>query len=227
MPNIVKNTTILNPLDLIMPHSCRGCGRVGNVLCKHCENYIISQRQNLCPNCKQPTTGKCKNCKDLPPVYSIGPREDLLDLIIHNFKYNSVRALGPKLASLLNKSLPQDLKHASIVPLPTATNHIRSRGLDHTLIIAKHLARLRDYKVEQLLIRDKNTVQVGADKTTRQKQADSAYAINPRIEIDPSKTYILLDDVWTTGASMKSATKKLQQAGAKNVIIALLAVSRI
>ena len=225
MPNIVKNTTILNPLDLIMPHSCRGCGHVGNILCDSCKNYIISQHKNLCPNCKCPTAGKCQKCKDFPTAYTFGMREGLLATLIHDFKYNSTRTLGPKLAELLNETLPDDIKHAIIVPLPTATNHIRTRGLDHTLLIAKHLARLRSCRVQKLLIRAKNTVQVGADKATRKKQADAAYNLNPRLKIDPKEVYILLDDVWTTGASMKSAIKKLQQAGAKNIIVVLLAVS--
>lgn len=228
MPNHVKNTTIPHLIDLIIPHSCRGCDHIGDVLCDCCKKHIASSHVNLCPQCKTPNkNGKCKKCKNLPPIYSIGPREDLLDTLIHDFKYNSVRALGSKLAELLNASLPQDLDNIVIVPLPTATHHIRSRGLDHTLIISKHLARLRHYETAKLLLRAKNTVQVGSDKKTRLSQADNAYIINQKIEINPNKTYLLLDDVWTTGASMKSAIKKLRQAGAKNIIIALLAVSRI
>jgi predicted amidophosphoribosyltransferase len=173
----------------------------------------------------QPSHGKCNNYKNLPTIYVLGPREGLLKTLIHDYKYNSVRALGPEFADLLDQTLPQTLKCATIVPLPTATNHIRSRGLDHTLIIAKHLARHRSCRVQKLLVRAKNTVQVGTDKATRKKQADAAYNLNPRLKIDPKETYILLDDVWTTGASMKSAIKKLQQAGAKNIIVVLLAVS--
>ena len=41
MPNIVKNTTLPSLLDILAPHSCRGCGRIGNVLCNRCKNNII------------------------------------------------------------------------------------------------------------------------------------------------------------------------------------------
>ena len=226
MLNIVKNTTFPSLLDLLMPHSCRGCGHVGNVLCDRCKNYIISQRINLCPQCKKPNkTGKCQKCKKLPPTYSIGFREGFLNDLIHDFKYHPIRALGPKFAELLDNSLPHSLDDVIIIPLPTATNHIRARGLDHTLLIAKHLARLRNYKVSKLLIRAKNTVQVGSDRKSRLTQASTAYAINPKISINPEITYLLLDDVWTTGASMQAAIKKLQQAGARKIIIALLAIS--
>ncbi len=225
---IVKNTTILNPLDLIMPHSCRGCGYVGDVLCGRCKNYIISSRENLCPSCKQPSlNGKCPNCPNLPPAFSLGPREGLLNDLVHDLKYHSVRALGVKLAKLLDATLPQDLDQAVIVPIPTATHHIRARGLDHTLLIAKHLSRLRCYQVEKLLLRTKNTTQVGANRTARLNQAEAAFSLNKHCAINPDRTYILLDDVWTTGATMKSAIKKLRNSGAKNIVIALLVISCI
>ena len=51
--------------------------------------------------------------------------------------------------------------------------------------------------------------------------------ISQKIKINPDTTYILLDDVWTTGASMQSAIKKLQQAGASKIIVAILSLSRI
>ena len=51
--------------------------------------------------------------------------------------------------------------------------------------------------------------------------------INKKLNIDRNKTYVLLDDVWTTGASMKAALKKLREAGALKIIILVLAVNRL
>ena len=215
---IVKNTTIINPLSLIAPHSCRGCGRLGEVLCDCCKNNILKQRQ----------APKLKNLpNNFPPVFMVDKRSGLLDILIHDLKYNSVRALAPKLAELLDNSLPTLPPDSIIVPLPTATQHIRARGLDHTLLIAKHLAKIRHFKVKKLLIREKNTVQVGSDRKTRLAQAKAAYSVSQKAKINPNTTYILLDDVWTTGASMKAAVKKLQQAGVSKIIIALLATSSL
>lgn len=229
MPNIVNNTTLPSLLDLIFPHSCRGCGRIGNVFCKDCKNYIITHRQNFCPYCKKPSpAGKCLSfsCQNFPPTYVISNRNGLLGELIHNYKYYSIRALAHPLAELLDVSLPPKLPANSVlVPLPTATHHIRTRGLDHTLLIAKHLSKIRHLPLEKVLIRNKNTVQVGSDRSKRLVQASLAYSINPQYKIKPTTTYILIDDVWTTGASILSAAHKLQSAGAKDIIIALLAYS--
>ena len=224
---IVKNTTIISPLDLVAPHSCRGCGRIGYALCDRCKNYIITHHQNTCPGCKKPNpTGDCPTCKNLPPTFVVDERKDLLDNLIHSLKYNSIRSLAKPLAEILDHALPRISTPVSIIPLPTINKHIRERGLDHTHLIAKHLAKLHpNYKTTKYLIRDKDTIQVGSTRSSRLSQAASAYKIAPHFTPDPSTTYILLDDVWTTGASLLSAFSLLKKAGAKHIIIAILAYS--
>ena len=226
MLNNVNITTIINPLDLLAPHSCRGCGRIGTVLCDRCKNYILKTKCDVCPHCKSKTkNGICKNCPDLPPVFIIGERSGLLGNLIHDYKYNSVRSLSQPLAEIFSKKLPSYSK-AYLVPLPTASHHIRSRGFDHMMLIAKRLSKLTNYKIVPILIRAKNTVQVGTDLETRKTQAKSAYVLK-NTSIDQNATYILLDDVWTTGASMRASIKLLQQAGVKQIIVAILAINSL
>lgn len=228
MTLIVKNTTLIGPFDLIAPHTCRCCGRTGEVLCIRCKKYINTSIFNKCPNCKaDKSSPKCPKCLDFPPCFIIGPREDLLATLIHDFKYYSIRAIGVKLAELMADRLPDFPDNTFIVPLPTATHHIRERGFDHTYYVAKRIAKLKHIKVARLFVRTKNTVQVGADKTTRELQAEQAFMVKDDAHIDPSATYILFDDVWTTGASMKTAVKKLRETGAKKIVIALLANSSL
>ena len=117
----------------------QGCGRIGEVFCECCKNYLLSSRQNFCPNCKQKIPAKtrpakpqkftslCPNCKDLPPIYVVSSRDSILGALIHDYKYYSVRALARPLAELLAEALPDNLSEdAILVPLPTAT-HPRDR----------------------------------------------------------------------------------------------------
>ena len=227
MTFIVKNTTLPSLPEVIAPHICRGCNAIGSILCERCKNHIIKTKQDICPECKKPKlTLICPNC-NLPSTFCIGERNDLLDELIHDFKYNSIRPIGKAFVDILNEILPELSDNSVLVPLPTSNKHIRQRGIDHTLFIAKRLAKKRNIKVQKLLIRAKDTVQVGADHSTRITQANKAYTINQKTKINSNYTYILFDDVWTTGASMKSAIKKLQMAGAKNIIVVLLAVSKL
>lgn len=218
MPKIVKITTFPSLLDVIMPHSCRGCGALGSVLCERCKkhNNFYDARVDA----------KMRNEKDFAEAYAVGVRTGLLAGLIHEYKYNSVRAAGKVLAELLAEKLPE-IPGAVIVPVPTSTKHVRERGFDHTLKLAKRVARAKNWEVQRILTREKNTVQVGADKKTREKQAAEAFSVNPKAKIDKNRTYVVLDDVWTTGASMKAAVKKIRAAGAEEIIVALLAVNNV
>ena len=227
MSTIVKNTTIISLLDLLAPHSCRGCSRIGDPLCDCCKNYIISQYHNLCPICHTSNfNGKCQKCQKLPPIFIAGNRSDLIGKLIHDFKFNSVRALARPLAEVLNAIIPSINTSSAIVPLPTISKHIRERGFNHTYLIAKQFAKLRsDCQLQDFLARNHNAVQVGSSRTDRLAQASSAYTLTKNVKINPNITYILFDDVWTTGASLQSAYTILKKAGAKNIIIAVLALS--
>ena len=228
MLNIVKNTTLPSFFDLIAPHSCRGCGRLGNVLCDRCKKYITANHIDFCPFCKNSLNQcKCQKRQKIPPVFIVDRRESIVGTLIQDLKYHSVRAVAPILAELLDSTLPSFKNPVILVPLPTINQHIRKRGLDHTYLIAKHLAKLRGkkYQVSHLLLRAKNTVQVGSNRSERLKQAKNAYKLNPKIPIKSNTTYLLLDDIWTTGASIKSAIEKLRQGGVQNLAIIVLALS--
>lgn len=228
MPKNVKITTFPRPLDLLAPHSCMGCGHIGNIICDRCKKNLISQHTNLCPNCKAKLTSHhCPNCPDLPPTFILGERSDLLDSIIHGYKYQSTRALAKPLAEILNSLLPDFTNPTVIIPLPTISQHIRTRGFDHTYLIAKQLAKLRHYQTDRLLTRATNTIQVGANRSARIEQASTAYQLKTSAQLNPNSNYLLLDDVWTTGASMRAASSLLRSAGAKNLTLIILALSRV
>ena len=208
----VKITTKISILDLLAPFTCRGCGHTGELLCECCKNYIkvggidISERADW--------------------VYAVGYREGVLERLVEEYKYKSVRRTAGLLAELLSDALPELPEDTVIVPLPTISRHIRERGFDHTLLIAKKLAMLRGFSVARVLLRNEQKVQVGADEKTRRAQAARAYKMASSAGLDASCTYVLLDDVWTTGASMEAAREVLMKNGAKRVLGAVIAVGR-
>ena len=235
MPISVKNTTFTSILDLLSPYSCRGCGRIGDALCSHCKKYILDCHQNLCPICKSINKdGLCAHCnasnlhEPLPPTFILGERSDLLAALVHDYKYNSIRPIARHFADMLDQILPPFTGPTFIVPLPTIHRHIRERGFDHTLLIAKQLAKRRpNFSVQKALIRANSRVQVGTNMRTRKTQANSAYEISHKVKLDRGANYILLDDVWTTGASLLAATKKLRNCGVSKISLLILALSRL
>lgn len=243
---VVKNTTKWGLLDLLCPHSCRGCGVLGAVLCDRCKNYIIQNQKAICPFCRR-TFGEqlaqqdrpsgsanldLRVCRDCDSVFkgfwAVGWREGVLAKLVSELKYQSVRACADTLAELLDQSIPQStLKDYEVilVPLPTIGKHIRARGLDHTKLLAKKLASRRGWQMRELLKRANDTVQVGTNAAKRVTQAGKAYELFSTI-INSDSCYVLLDDVWTTGASMQAAANILKQAGAKHIYGVVVEIGR-
>jgi len=118
-------------------------------------------------------------------------------------------------------ALPDLPPDTVIVPVPTTSGHIRERGYDHTLLIARHVAKSKGLQCNQLLQRVTNTKQRQASVKQRETQARQAFTTKG--PIDGNVPYLLIDDVVTTGATVKYASRALIRAGAKNVWVAVVA----
>lgn len=221
----MKNTTLRFFSELICPHYCFVCGRMGQILCDCCKKNFLAEAQHNCLGCGVPIVDKCANCA-LPfeRQWMLGAWNEGWREMVEEYKYKSVMAYGLEFAELLDAWLPLDLgTNVVVMPLPTIKRHVRSRGMDHTLLIAKHLARMRGWSVSRSLVRATDTVQVGSDRETRRKQARKAYKIGGNLDLGAN--YLLLDDVWTTGSSLCAAAKILFASGVKNIDVVVLTKS--
>ena len=242
---VVKNTTFYGPLDLLSPHHCKGCGELGRLLCSRCKKYINIKYDHHCVLCGASVNcfGFCENCQEqssLDSLVHVGERSGLLEKMVKDYKYGPERALAYDLSELLGERLVNalgilfgsswrssggysedskvveevDSSRVILVPLPTISRHIRERGFDHILLLAKRISRQFGFRVKTLLERNNGTVQVGASASERRRQARQAYKKRGRVVED--EIYVLIDDVWTTGASMEAAARVLRE-GNKNL----------
>ena len=223
--NVVKN--IANGW---FPPRCRGCGATGEYLCKCCKKYIS---ENMTVHKIAENAGAFK-------AEHLGYRDEILGEMVEEAKYGAVRGLILELAAItyegcFRKKLVGE-SEIVIVPMPTSRRHVRERAMDHMDLLARELERLSDGKLQRvrLLARAKDTVQVGSKVEVRRKQAKEAVKLNSLFLNDKgeiSKEYstkevVLIDDVWTTGASMTEAGKILKAAGVKNLTLLAITKSR-
>jgi ComF family protein len=154
-------------------------------------------------------------------VWVVGERAGTLQRLIGLYKFERARSAYKTLSDLLLETLPELPNNVVVVPVPTTPGRIRERGYDHMLLIANYIAKIRGLRCSQLLTRATNTKQRQANINQRMMQAKSAFRING--EIDAESIYLLVDDVVTTGATIKYAAKALRDAGAKHIWVALIA----
>lgn len=102
------------------------------------------------------------------------------------------------------------------VHVPTALSRARHRGFDHSKLLAKSIARSAKLDYSDLLGRTGNTRQVGASKAVRLGQAKGQYYIKNQKKA-AGRNILLVDDVVTTGATLKECANILRKAGAKRV----------
>jgi predicted amidophosphoribosyltransferase len=221
----VKNTTTRRLFELFCPHYCLLCGKLGSIVCMECKIYNIEGHADKCLKCGAMKKEICKTCR-LPygRGWAVGGRDDGLGMLIDGLKYESTRALAWPMAEMINAVLPCSFESdVVVVPVPTIARHVRARGLDHTWLVAKKLAKIRGWSCKKLVRRITNTVQVGADAERRHVQAKEAYELAG--EVNKVTDYLVVDDVCTTGASLEAVCRILRSGGAKNISVVVLAKS--
>ncbi|HWZ65683.1 MAG TPA: phosphoribosyltransferase family protein [Patescibacteria group bacterium] len=142
--------------------------------------------------------------------------EGVIAKLIRRFKFSHVKAAARPLAHNLANSLPYLAPDTLLVPIPTVINHVRMRGYDHALLLAKELGHLTGLQCKSLLRRNNKLRQVGQGRKQRKIQAKSAFYTSPRLDCRGAHI-LLIDDVITTGATLEAAAAELYRIGAKQV----------
>ncbi|MEK7286398.1 MAG: ComF family protein [Nitrospirota bacterium] len=227
--------------DIIYPASCIHCDlpmpSAEGIFCAHCKANVIPLSQLACSICDLPFVSEaatshspshyCGDChKDQPPFSkAITPffYEGPLATAICKFKYEKKSHLAKPLGTMLADHLPpMDVDFVTAIPLHP--NRLRNREFNQSLLLAREVSRLR--KIPLLIdemVRVKETVpQVGLHHKEREENIKGAFHVIREAAVRNFRI-LLIDDVYTTGATLKEGAKRLMRAGAKEVIVATIA----
>ncbi len=222
-PLNVKSTIVHKLLDVVVPHYCCSCGEIGSLLCESCKYDITSEHFSGCLLCGHATVAsRCRACRsDIEQTWCVGERSGVLETLVDRYKFEYAEAAYMPLGDMLLSTLPDLPPETVIVPIPTVRSHIRQRGYDHTLLLARATATRCGVAHSQCLQRKTTSVQRGANRKTRIAQAKEAFTAKGALK--PDVPYLLIDDVVTTGSTLRYAAKALKDAGAGTVWAAAIA----
>jgi competence protein ComFC len=124
-----------------------------------------------------------------------------------------------------NSDIRGFLRGAVLVPVPLHPRKLRERGYNQSQYLAESFGKeVSGRGVANLLIRKRDTLsQTGFDLKARKENLKNAFALAPKMSIDSSLRYILVDDVFTTGSTLNSCASVLRKAGVVYLDVATLA----
>lgn len=171
---------------------------------------------DLCPVCQR---GKA----NFDATYSYGSYEGTLRALIHLYKYSKVDSLSGPLGALIVRALPLDARFEAILPMPMHWRKKWDRGFNQSELLAQVVAGRYGLKPGTNLRRSRYTKpQASLSEAERQKNLANSFYVHSPQQIW-GKRILLVDDVMTTGATLREAAGVLKAAGVKSVTALTLA----
>jgi competence protein ComFC len=190
-------------LDILFPKFCIGCGREGLYICKDCEVFL----SEVLPS---------------PEVTSAWEYEGLIEKLIYKIKfdgcYHIIDELVERALSKIDLILPED---TVITYVPMYRKREKRRGFNQSSLFAQKLGFVlsptphKPIRVLELLRKVKdNKSQVGLGPKEREENVRGVFEFQGSFV---PENVLLVDDVYTTGSTMKECAKVLKKSGVKNV----------
>ena len=215
----------------LLPAHCLLCEQpgMGDIdLCAACWRGLP---KNLlaCPRCALPLAAPapaCGFCIKSEPAFTstLAPMQYQVPLstLVPRFKFHQDLAAGRLLAELFCRNTSDFARPDVLVPVPLHSTRLRQRGFDQALELAKMIAKHKALPLRSdLLIRTRNTAaQSHLDSRQRRKNCRNAFAVVDKVL---PNHIALIDDVMTTGATVRECAKVLLKAGVKRVDVWVIA----
>ena len=213
----------------LCPYHCWFCharGMTFQDLCQSCGNDLprIAQSCRLCAT-DLVVGDLCGRCLQNPPPWDragVPLRYELpVDYLVQRFKYSDDSSAGKLCGSLLSAALPTDVQ-GHVVAVPMHRKRYIQRGFNHSGVLARDVSTACQLPLAKIARRTRHTdPQVGLAARDRRRNLRVAFAVSPAHTL--GQPLILVDDILTTGETLRSLTLACKHAGYGVVTILCLA----
>src|SRR5262249_31127724 len=213
-------------LDLVLPQRCLGCSRNGPQVCAACADGLRRLRAPVCARCGRPTAwpvSHCRECEGRRLAFARARAavayDDPVRRIVAAWKGRGLRRLAPWAAEIVVGVVPRPAVDALTFVPPDRDRRLK-RGHHAAEALTLELAHRWDLPAERVLLRTRPARrQRGLDRQARRRNVRGAFAATDGVP--PS--VVLVDDVYTTGATANAAASALRRAGARRVEVVTFA----
>lgn len=212
--------------DFLFPKVCVGCKKTGQYWCSNCQKAARIHFPQVCPVCQKPsidglTHPKCRKKSSPDGLTAIWKYEKDIKKLIIKLKYKFVSDLAEEIVHAAARELSTTnlaKQKWILVPIPLHWKRENWRGFNQSEELGKLIAQKMGWGIENLLIRSKaSPTQVGLKGDERRKNIESVFSLQSNVLMSQYPNVLLFDDVWTTGSTLKEATKVLKKSEARKV----------
>ena len=231
-----KISAALKPaLNFVLPPRCVSCGVIlggENSFCVDCWSKVYFVAPPSCASCGLPlpfetdTTQQCGECLATPPrhdgIRAVAAYCDISRQVILKLKHGGKIGLAELVARQLIRHLPENSSDCLAVPVPLHWSRLWARSFNQSALIAKSLAEMSSVSFAPDLLRRVRRTDLlrGKSQKERRKEVARAFEVSGKWEQRVSgRNILLIDDVYTTGATSDACVKCLKAAGAATVTI--------
>lgn len=224
-------------LDLFYPPRCPICGRIPDrgLICRACADTLRYVDRQYCMKCGRPLEDVraeyCGDCEKIRHAFDQGRSllsyQGAVRQSLYRFKYANCREYARFYAAGICSRLGEFIQTREITvlaPVPLHPARQRQRGYNQAALLAERIGAELGIPVEdRLLTRIKSTVpQKQLSGCQRKSNLDRAFQAGRKIQ--PEERILLIDDIYTTGATADAAAAALRQAGARRVYVITAAI---
>jgi ComF family protein len=221
MPNALARAVV----SLVVPPVCAGCGEPelsGRAVCPGCERRIVHLPGPRCRKCGALVGRACDRCGEcrgrslaFDRAWSAFAYEGVPRRLVAALKSRGTVAVAGFMGAVIADGAPAALLRGAVVPVPAHPRRSRRHGFNQAAALARAIGRAAGLPVVDLLRREgASAPQVGLER--RARLANARGSVRVVAQVPPA--VVLVDDVYTTGATIDACAQVLRDAGATEVM---------
>lgn len=224
---------------IVYPNRCPICDKVVkgvySLICENCYKSLEPLEKNLCFKCGKKVAARDEYCKDcsertlaFDAGYSLYEYKDVA-MSLYRFKYTNRQEYAEFYGKEMAKHFREKVKAWNpdgVIPIPIHKKRENLRGYNQAFLIAKVFAKELKLPIyHKLIVREKETMaQKKLNYIERQNNLKKAFKICQNdVKLD---TIILIDDIYTTGATINEVAQVCQEVGIKKIYYLALAIGQ-